>query len=94
MYVLGILRYLVDVDTHGEVDEDGALACVNAALQHTHGVDGARVDALLVGNVSYYVLLARGYHGQHSYLKFLNHIYLLLFFVKGAWIWQDAISSY
>ena len=63
VYVLGVLRYLVDVDTHGEVDEDGALTRVDAALQHTHGVDGACVDALFVGNVAYYVLLARGYHG-------------------------------
>ena len=63
VYVLGVLRYLVDVDTHGEVDEDSALTCVDATLQHTHGVDGARVDALFVGNVAYYVLLARGYYG-------------------------------
>lgn len=63
VYVLGVLRYLVDVDTHGEVDEDGALTRVDATLQHTHGVYGACVDALFVGNVAYYVLLARGYHG-------------------------------
>ena len=45
--VLIVLRQFVDVDSYGEIDENGALACVNATLQHTHGINRADINALV-----------------------------------------------
>ena len=68
-----ILRLLVDIHPHLEVDENGTLAGVDAALEHPHGLDGAGVDSLLSGYAGLDVLLACRLLGRQSQLVFVCH---------------------
>ena len=63
----------VDIEAYGEVDEDGALACIDAALQCAHGLDGACIEPLLTSHILLYALLAGCLLGQNAELDFLNH---------------------
>ena len=51
MNILVVFRHLVLIHTHGEVDEDGSLAGVDASLQYPHMVDALPADAFLLADV-------------------------------------------
>ena len=74
MHILIVLWIFVDVGTHLQIDEDGALAGVDAAFEHTHLVEGSHVESLLLGEVALDAFLAGCLFWQNSYLIFLNHL--------------------
>ena len=48
--LVGIVgRLFVDIDTHLQVDEDGTLTGINAALQDTDRRTSTNIEAILVG---------------------------------------------
>ena len=45
-----VLWKLVDVHSHFQVHEDGALACVDASFQYTDGLDGPCIESLVLAD--------------------------------------------
>ena len=74
MHILVVLRIFVDVGTHLQIDENGALAGVDAALQYAHLVQGSYIQPLLLGEIALDAFLAGCLFWQNSYLIFLNHL--------------------
>ena len=68
-----VLRLLVDVGTHLQVDKDGALAGVDAPAQHAQCGQRTHVQAILAGHPLAQRLLVSGHMGLNPKLKLLNH---------------------
>ena len=76
--ILVVLRKLIDVSTHLQIDEDGTLACIDASLQHTHLVQSSDIQAFLLGEITLDAFLTSCLFGQNPDLVFLNHILCIL----------------
>ena len=63
---LVVLRKLVDVQAHLQIDHDGALASVYRALQHPHALHRAYIYSLLTSHIGRNVLFAGCLLGQNS----------------------------
>lgn len=68
-----ILRYLIDIYPYGEIHDDVALTGINTSFEHPRLMDGAHVDALLLGDISDDILRGMGHLRSNTYLKFLYH---------------------
>ena len=70
-----VLRHLVDIHAHRQIDIHCALPCVNAPAQDPHSVYGAYVDAPVAGYIVLYCLFRCCLLRQHTYLEFMCHMY-------------------
>ena len=73
-HVLVLGRLLVDVAAHLQVDEDGALAGVDATAQDAQRRQRAHVEAVLVGQEVAQRLLVGSHVGLHANLILVNHL--------------------
>ena len=78
MDILVVLRKFVDISTHLQIDEDGALTGIDASLQNPHLVERSYIQSLFFGEITLDAFLACCLFGQNSYLILLNH-YTLYF---------------
>ena len=69
-----ISRHLVDIDTNLQIDKDGALAGINAALQNTHTVASTNVESVLIGQPQLQLLLIGSHLRQYTNLVFAGHL--------------------
>ena len=68
-----VLRKLIDVNAHFEVDNNLPLSCINTAPQHTHLLNGAHINAMRFCHIGLDAVFRKCYGGCNSYLPFLNH---------------------
>ena len=68
-----VLRKLIDVNAHFEIDKNLPLSCINTAPQHTHLVNGAHINAMRLCHIGLDAVFRKCYGRCNSYLPFLNH---------------------
>ena len=73
--ILIVLRLFVDIHPHLQIDVDGALASIDASLQHSHCRHILHADALVFLQECLDALLVHCHFRQHSYLIFFCHSY-------------------
>ena len=71
--ILLLFRQLVEISTHGQVYEDGSLACINAAFQNARSRNVACAHSFLLYEVFFYALFVGCNLRQHAQLVFLYH---------------------
>ena len=73
-----VVRLLIDIYPHLQIDEYLPLAGIDTPLQDTYPADGPQVEAILIGQpVLQSVFLCR-YFRHHPYLIFIYHVFLPL----------------
>ena len=72
--ILLILRELIDVRPHFQIDEYLSLSGINTLSQHPYLVDCPNVKALVLGNIKLYVFFRISYLRHHTDLVFLYHV--------------------
>ena len=80
MDILIVLRKLIDIGTHLEIDKDGALAGIDASLEYSHLVECSHIQPLFLGEIALDAFLARCLFWQNSDLIFLDHIIRIFLF--------------
>ena len=80
MDILVVLRKLIDIGTHLEIDKDGALAGIDASLEYPHLVECSHIQPLFLGEIALDAFLARCLFWQNSDLIFLDHIVRIFLF--------------
>ena len=63
-----ILRHLIDIDTHFQIDKDGALTGINTPSEHPHMIYCAHIKAFLISNKTLQILFVCSYLRQYPEL--------------------------
>ena len=64
--ILLLFRHLIEIGAHGQVYEDGPLACIDAAFQNSYGRNVACVQPFLLYEVFFYALFVGCDFRQHA----------------------------
>ena len=75
-----VLRHLVLIDTHGQINKDGSLARIDAALQHAHMGDALARQSFFTTDVVGNSLFRSCLLGENAELVFKNHFSICFMF--------------
>lgn len=81
MHILVVLWQFIDIGTHLQIDENGALAGIHTFLQHTDMLECAYIQSFLLGEMLFDTFFLVCHLRQYSKLIFFYHDWLLVLLV-------------